>query len=96
MTEVLLKELTSSDIDWILATGQREEITAGTTLIRQGAPVNALYILLDGALSISVAQPDDNPIGRAFAALEGGGAVRTGDCETHKWGGGGRNAFLSI
>ncbi|MFN6488025.1 MULTISPECIES: cyclic nucleotide-binding domain-containing protein [unclassified Nostoc] len=72
MTEVLLKELTNSDIDWILATGQREEITAGTILIRQGTPVNALYILLDGALSVSVAQADDNPIGRAFAALEGG------------------------
>ncbi|AVH62274.1 cyclic nucleotide-binding domain-containing protein [Nostoc sp. 'Peltigera membranacea cyanobiont' N6] len=72
MTEVLLKELTNSDIDWILATGQREEITADTILIRQGTPVNALYILLDGALSVSVAQADDNPIGRAFAALEGG------------------------
>jgi bacteriocin-type transport-associated protein len=72
MTEVLLKELTNSDIDWILATGQREEITAGTILIRQGTPVDALYILLDGALSVSVAQADDNPIGRAFAALEGG------------------------
>ncbi|MBE8988510.1 cyclic nucleotide-binding domain-containing protein [Nostoc sp. LEGE 12450] len=72
MTEVLLKELTNSDIDWILATGKREEITAGTILIRQGTPVDALYILLDGALSVSVAQADDNPIGRAFAALEGG------------------------
>ncbi|MEH1976125.1 MAG: cyclic nucleotide-binding domain-containing protein [Nostoc sp.] len=72
MTEVLLRELTNSDIDWILATGQREEITAGTILIRQGTPVDALYILLDGALSVTVAQADDNPIGRAFAALEGG------------------------
>jgi bacteriocin-type transport-associated protein len=72
MAEVLLKELTNSDIDWILATGRREELDAGTTLIRQGEPVNALYILLDGALSVSIAQPNDNPIGRAFAALEGG------------------------
>lgn len=72
MTEVLLKELSSSDVDWILATGRREEVTAGTTLIRQGTSVNALYILLDGALTVSVAQADDNPIGRAFAALEGG------------------------
>ena len=72
MTEVLLKELSNCDIDWILATGRREEIAAGTILIRQGTPVNALYILLDGALTVSVAQADDNPIGRAFAALEGG------------------------
>jgi bacteriocin-type transport-associated protein len=72
MTEVLLKELTNSDIDWMLATGRKEEIPAGTVLIRQGEPVNALYVLLDGALTVTIAQPDDNPIGRAFAALEGG------------------------
>jgi bacteriocin-type transport-associated protein len=72
MTEVLLKELSNSDIDWMLATGQREEIAAGTTLIRQGEPVNALYVLLDGTLTVSIAQADDNPIGRAFAVLEGG------------------------
>jgi bacteriocin-type transport-associated protein len=72
MAEVLLKELTNQDIDWMLAIGKREEIAAGTTLIRQGQPIPALYILLDGALSISISQPDDNPIGRAFAALEGG------------------------
>lgn len=72
MTEVLLKELSNSDIDWMLATGRREEVAAGTILIRQGEPVNALYVLLDGALTVSVAQADDNPIGRAFAALEGG------------------------
>jgi len=72
MTEVLLKELSNSDIDWMLATGSREEIAAGTVLIRQGQPVNALYILLDGGLTVSVSQADKNPLGRAFAALEGG------------------------
>jgi bacteriocin-type transport-associated protein len=72
MTEVLLKELSNSDIDWMLAAGRREEIAAGTVLIRQGEPVDALYILLDGALTVTIAQADDNPIGRAFAALEGG------------------------
>ena len=72
MTEVLLKELSNSDIDWMLATGSREEIAGGTVLIRQGQPVNALYVLLDGALTVSISQPDNNPLGRAFAALEGG------------------------
>jgi bacteriocin-type transport-associated protein len=72
MTEVLLKELSNSDIDWMLATGSREEITSGTVLIRQGQPVNALYILLDGALTVAISQAEDNPLGRAFAALEGG------------------------
>jgi bacteriocin-type transport-associated protein len=72
MTEVLLKELSNSDIDWMLATGIREEISAGTTLIRQGESVEAMHILVDGALTVCVAQSDDNPLGRAFAALEGG------------------------
>lgn len=72
MAEVLLKELSNGDIDWMLATGHREEAAAGTVLIRQGEPVKALYIVLEGALSVSVSQTDDHLVGRAFAALEGG------------------------
>ena len=72
MTEVLLKELSNSDIDWMLATGIREEMTAGAVLIRQGQSVNALHILLDGALTVSISHAENNPLGRAFAALEGG------------------------
>lgn len=72
MTEVLLKELSNSDIDWLLATGSTEEIQQGTVLIRQGQPVDALHILLDGALSVCISTSDENPLGRAFAALEGG------------------------
>lgn len=72
MREVLLKELSNSDIDWMLTTGSKEEIASGKVLIRQGEPVDALYILLDGELTVSLSQSDDNPLGRAFAALEGG------------------------
>lgn len=72
MTEVLLKELSNSDIDWMLTTGTVQEIASGTTLIRQGEPIAALHILLDGALAVSIAQANDNLLGRAFAALEGG------------------------
>lgn len=72
MTEVLLKELSNQDIDWMLTTGIRTEIEPGTVLIQQGQPLEALHILLDGALSVSLTQPDANPLGRAFAALEGG------------------------
>ena len=72
MTEVLLKELSNQDIDWMLVAGHRVEIESGTVLIQQGQPLDALYILLDGALTVSLTQPDANPLGRAFAALEGG------------------------
>ncbi|GAB1542653.1 hypothetical protein NUACC21_53270 [Scytonema sp. NUACC21] len=72
MTEVLLKELSNQDIDWLLTTGYRIEIEPGSVLIQQGQPLEELHILLDGALTVSLSQADDNPLGRAFAALEGG------------------------
>lgn len=72
MTEVLLKELTNTDIDWMIAIGHQREIAAGSVLIEEGKPTNSLHILLDGILSVTVSQPDDNPLTRAFAAIEGG------------------------
>lgn len=75
MTEVLLKELSNQDIDWMLTAGDREEIDPGTVLIRQGQPLDALHIILDGALTVSLTRDNANPLGRAFAALEGGTLV---------------------
>ncbi|MBD2209645.1 cyclic nucleotide-binding domain-containing protein [Calothrix sp. FACHB-156] len=72
MTEVLLKELSNEDIDWMLAAGKQVELEPETVLIQQGQPLEALHILLDGALKVTLAQADKNPLGRAFAALEGG------------------------
>ena len=72
MTEVLLKELSNSDIDWMIATGLRREIAAGTVLVQDGKAADSLHILLDGILTVTVSQPDDNPLARAFAAIEGG------------------------
>ncbi|MDF5708722.1 MAG: cyclic nucleotide-binding domain-containing protein [Nostoc sp. S4] len=71
MTEVLLKELTNSDIDWMIATGHRREIAVGTILIQSGKANNFVYILLDGILKVTISQPDNNPLTRAFAAIEG-------------------------
>ncbi|BAB73730.1 cyclic nucleotide-binding domain-containing protein [Anabaena sp. FACHB-709] len=71
MTEVLLKELTKSDIDWMVAIGHQREIAAGTTLIQPGKAADFLHILLDGTFSVTIPQPEDNPLTRAFAAIEG-------------------------
>jgi bacteriocin-type transport-associated protein len=71
MTEVLLKELTNSDIDWMIATGYRREIAVGTILIQEGKASDFLHILLDGILKVTISQPDNNPLTRAFAAIEG-------------------------
>ena len=71
MTEVLLKELTNSDINWMIATGHQKEIAAGTVLIQEGKAADFLHILLDGILTVNIFQPDNNPLTRAFAAIEG-------------------------
>jgi bacteriocin-type transport-associated protein len=72
MTEVLLKELSNSDIDWMVATGRRRELAAGTVLVQEGKAADSLHILLDGILTVTVSQPENNPLTRAFAAIEGG------------------------
>jgi bacteriocin-type transport-associated protein len=70
MREVLLKELNNSDIDWMLATGRRREIAAGTVLVQEGKAVDTLHILIDGTLVTTISQTDKNPLARAFAAIE--------------------------
>ncbi|QFS52028.1 cyclic nucleotide-binding domain-containing protein [Nostoc sphaeroides] len=71
MTEVLLKELTNTDIDWMIATGHQREIGAGNILIQEGKAADFLHILLDGILTVNISQSDNNPLTRAFAAIEG-------------------------
>lgn len=70
MTEVLLKELINSDINWIINQGHQQEIPAGTVLISADQATNYLYILLDGILKVTANQPDDNLLSRAFVLLE--------------------------
>ncbi len=70
MTEVLLKELSNSDIKWINSTGRRQEINPGIVLIQEGKTCNYLHILLDGMLKVSISQADKSPLARAFAAIE--------------------------
>jgi bacteriocin-type transport-associated protein len=72
MSSVILKELSNQDIDWMLTTGERIEIASGTVLVEQGHCLDALYILLEGALTVTLNQESADPLGRAFAVLEGG------------------------
>jgi CRP-like cAMP-binding protein len=61
---VILGELSDRDIDWMLANGKRTKIQAGTILIAEGQPLDALYIVLDGTLSVSVSSLADKEIGK--------------------------------
>jgi bacteriocin-type transport-associated protein len=71
MTEVLLKELNNSDLSWMNATGNLQEVSAGTVLLQAGKPIDTLHIVIEGTLGVLVSQVEDNPLSRAFTALEG-------------------------
>ena len=51
----LLGELNDADVEWLLANGTRQAVPAGAAIIEEGKPANALYIVLDGTLSATVA-----------------------------------------
>lgn len=69
MTEILLKELNNDDINWLQETGHRQELASGTQLIQAGKPLDCLHILIEGSLVSNIPEIDNNPLSRAFIAL---------------------------
>jgi CRP/FNR family transcriptional regulator, cyclic AMP receptor protein len=51
----VLGQLNDDDIEWMLAAGKRERLSGGTPLVREGEPIDAMYLLLDGQLSVTTA-----------------------------------------
>jgi len=49
----LLGQLDDADVEWMMAEGGRQRVPAGTVLIREGQPIDALYIILDGSVEVS-------------------------------------------
>lgn len=64
----ILGQLSDEDIEWMIGVGGRLALAPGTTLIREGSPISALYIVVDGALAISAG-------GREVARLGAGEIV---------------------
>lgn len=67
---LLFGELNDSDIDWMIQNSQVEEFTTGTTLIQSGQPVEKIYILLRGTVSVSFTEDSTSSISRLFSILE--------------------------
>lgn len=63
-------ELRDSDVDWLASFGATEAIVADKVLLQAGRPVDALYILLDGQMSISSPGDNFNPLYLCFSGLE--------------------------
>ncbi|MBD2110319.1 MULTISPECIES: cyclic nucleotide-binding domain-containing protein [Cyanophyceae] len=53
-------ELADSDLDWMMAVGQVESVKPGTPLFRCGYPVDALHLLLEGAVGLNAAEQPPN------------------------------------
>lgn len=69
-TEVLVKELTDSDINWMLEIGDKLELSPGRILFQAQSDITALYVILQGTLVSAIARNKESALGRAFAALE--------------------------
>ncbi|MEB3293282.1 MAG: cyclic nucleotide-binding domain-containing protein [Synechococcales bacterium] len=54
----ILGELSDRDMDWLLYVGRKEQLPAGTKLIEEGKPIDALYIVLSGQLKVSMESLD--------------------------------------
>jgi bacteriocin-type transport-associated protein len=49
----LLAQLSDTDIEWMIRQGVRQRVPAGSLLIREGQPIDAFYIILDGSVEVS-------------------------------------------
>ncbi len=48
----LFGQLNDADVEWMLTAGAKRSIPEGGTLIQQGIPVDAVFILLEGRLAV--------------------------------------------
>lgn len=50
----IMGQLNDDDVDWFAKAGKRRKVTAGETLIQQGKGIDSMYILLEGAMAVSL------------------------------------------
>jgi bacteriocin-type transport-associated protein len=63
----ILGGLADSDVDWLVAHGTRRTCPPGTVLIHEGRPIEELFIVLDGRLSVTLAAGGGAEIARLGA-----------------------------
>lgn len=50
----MLAQFSDRDFEWLLTAGKKVPVSAGSLVIREGEPTDALYIVLNGTLAVSV------------------------------------------
>ncbi len=58
----VLGVLEDEDVDWLISTGQRQELQPGDVLIQEGQPCENIFLILDGCLEVSVTALKQQPI----------------------------------
>lgn len=71
MSELLLRELTTADIDWLKHSGAQAIVPAGQVFIPVGTVPDCFYLLLDGRAAITLPRSALDPLQQAFAVIEG-------------------------
>lgn len=69
---ILFGELKDSDVDWMLHHGYLQEFAPGEIIARVGRPIENLYIILQGSISLAVSERKKNQLSRIFAVIEEG------------------------
>lgn len=67
----ILGVLDDDDVDWLITHGHRCEMAAGEVLIHERHPIEAIYLVLEGALEVSIAALGHQPL----ASLSSGEVV---------------------
>ena len=50
----ILGQLNDADVQWLVQHGQRRSLAPGEIIIHEGAPVDALFITIEGALAVTL------------------------------------------
>jgi CRP-like cAMP-binding protein len=49
----LLGQLSDADVEWLIGHARKQRVAAGTTLIHEGQPLHALFVVLEGVLEVT-------------------------------------------
>jgi bacteriocin-type transport-associated protein len=63
----ILGQLDDNDVEWLINTGRQEQIPAKRVLIQEGKPIEALYLVLNGLLSVTDTQLGGKELARLGA-----------------------------
>jgi CRP-like cAMP-binding protein len=60
----ILSEFSDRDFDWLLTAGKLKYVPASSTLIYEGQPLDALYLVLEGTLAVYTKSTGEDAIAR--------------------------------